>query len=211
MKNSWLIWTLIIGAVVLVFVVFNYQGKETNTSLTEVFPEEGANALKDVEYEFVDSAQQNAVVEPKGTKSVSSFEDLASHTSSAPKTSKKTQASASTKSETSKLSVNKSSSNKTALTSSTAKATTMTPAVSANKTAAYTIQISSFKEKSQADAYLAKIKQKESLSYVYSKEVKDKGMWYRVCVGQFANKTEAESYLEKVKTVFKNSFILALQ
>ena len=54
MKNTWIIWVLIVGVVVTVLIAFNHQGKE-NVPLSDLFSEQ--KATQNVEYEFVQNGQ----------------------------------------------------------------------------------------------------------------------------------------------------------
>lgn len=195
MKNSWLIWVLIIGAGIMIFVVFNYQGKQEATPLSEIFPEEetgvSSNAnTSNVEYEFVDT-QQPVSVSSKETKSLSQASVATRVTQSAV-------------TKPAATSVNPAALKPVAVKT---QASVTTPVVQSK----YTIQISSFKEKAQAELSLSKIRKKEAEAYIYSRDVKDKGTWHRICIGKFENKSEAQSYLNKIKDDYKDSFILSLK
>ncbi len=77
---------------------------------------------------------------------------------------------------------------------------------STNKT--LTIQVASFKEKPQAEQALNKIKKEGFEGYLVTKDLKEKGVWYRLYVGEFATKAEADQVLEKLKATYKDSFVI---
>ena len=52
-KNQWFVGLIIVGIVIIILIVFNYQGKNPqDNSLSEIFPEE-ATKVPETEYEFV--------------------------------------------------------------------------------------------------------------------------------------------------------------
>lgn len=69
----------------------------------------------------------------------------------------------------------------------------------------YTIQLASYKTKSQAQIEIAKLKRKGFLPVVISKSG-----YSVVCVGNFPNKQTAQSYLSKLKNNYKDCFIRRL-
>lgn len=73
---------------------------------------------------------------------------------------------------------------------------------------AFTIQIASYKEKDKADKALEKIKTKYPEAYVSSRDLGDKGLWYRLYVGQFGKKEDADQMLTSVKIDYPQSFII---
>jgi len=53
-KNQWVIWTIVIGAIVVTLIAFNYQGdKKEVIPLSDIFPEEFDDSGT-IEYEFVE-------------------------------------------------------------------------------------------------------------------------------------------------------------
>lgn len=69
MKNSWLIWVFVVGVVLTILIAFNYQGAQDTIPLSEIFPETETYPL---EIEYVDEQPVNeapavaqAVVEKK--------------------------------------------------------------------------------------------------------------------------------------------------
>lgn len=74
---------------------------------------------------------------------------------------------------------------------------------------AFTIQVSSFKEKSQAEKALIEVQKVDSSAYLMSRDLGEKGIWYRIYVGKFDTKASAETVLLKVKERYKDSFIIS--
>ena len=171
-QNSWLVWFLIGGIVITIFVSFNYQDNKDTIPLSEIFPDEETYPI-DVEYEFVDEVALPEVkpVEEVVKKSVEEPKPKVI-VEQAPKPKPKP--------------VSK-------------------PAV----TAAYTIQVASFKTRAGADSLLKEIKAKGYEPYVVKKFVKDKGEWHRVYVGKFQTKSQAQEFLNGFQKDYANSFIIA--
>ncbi len=61
------------------------------------------------------------------------------------------------------------------------------------------IQVASFKDSTDANKMVAKLKKKGYPAYKIIGKVPEKGIWYRVRVGYYKNKTEANSMLSKLK------------
>jgi cell division septation protein DedD len=72
----------------------------------------------------------------------------------------------------------------------------------------FSIQVASYKEKDKADKSLEKIKVKYPQAYVGTRDLGDKGIWYRIYVGEFQKKEEADQMLTSVKTDYPQSFII---
>jgi cell division septation protein DedD len=70
-----------------------------------------------------------------------------------------------------------------------------------------TIQVASFQDKARAEIVVNDLKQKGYQPVISSKELPDKGTWYRVFVGDFATEEETKSLLDKLKESYKDSFI----
>lgn len=90
----------------------------------------------------------------------------------------------------------------------------MAPAVHANAASSaekipFTIQISSFREQSKAQEILNQLAKKNYPAYLISRNLGEKGTWYRVYVGKFQTKNEAETLLAELKTDYKDSFIIS--
>ncbi|MDO8580852.1 MAG: SPOR domain-containing protein [Candidatus Omnitrophota bacterium] len=172
MKNSWLIGVLVVGVVVAVLVVFNYQGRNQSVPLNEIFPEEEVRPV-DINYEFVDNAQQPV-------------EALPPMPSAGRTTSAKTAASP--------TSVTKS--------ESAPKAT----ASSSSKT--FAIQVASFQDKAKAEQSLQGVKAKGYDAYLITRDLGEKGTWYRVYVGKYDTKAQAQENLAQVQKDYHGSFII---
>ena len=75
----------------------------------------------------------------------------------------------------------------------------------------FSIQVGSFKEENKAQQVLQELQKKQySGAFVLQRDLKDKGVWYRVYVGQFETKSAAETSLPQVKNNYKDSFIVML-
>jgi cell division protein FtsN len=71
----------------------------------------------------------------------------------------------------------------------------------------FTIQVASFQDKTRAEIVANGLKQKGYQPAISSKELPEKGTWYRVFVGDFDTEEEAKSLLDKLKEGHKDSFI----
>ncbi len=72
----------------------------------------------------------------------------------------------------------------------------------------YTIQVHSFQDQTKAQKSLEALKKAGYTPYVISRDLKEKGIWYRVCVGEFENKEEANTKLAELKQKYKDSFVM---
>ncbi len=81
--------------------------------------------------------------------------------------------------------------------------------ISIGKTAAYTIQIASFKDKKRAEEALASIKVNVPSAYIASRDLGEKGVWYRIYAGQFERRAEADLTLNDVKQNYDSSFVIS--
>jgi cell division septation protein DedD len=77
------------------------------------------------------------------------------------------------------------------------------------KTAAYTIQIASFKDKKRAEEALVGIQAKVPSAYIASRDLGEKGVWYRIYAGQFERQNDAEVTLSDIKQNYDSSFIIS--
>lgn len=77
------------------------------------------------------------------------------------------------------------------------------------KLPSYTIQIASFKEKKRAEDALASIRAKVPSAYIASRDLGEKGVWYRVYAGQFDLRSDAEVSLSDIKRNYDSSFIIS--
>lgn len=225
-KNGWLFWVFIIGVVVTVFISFNYEGNKTVVPLSEIFPED--QELAQVEYEYVDKDVEKpaATVQQKQTSAKSTT------TAKAPviaKTDTKTEtrsvsAVETAKKENTKLTFTTSTATSSPL-DSLKSAVADVPEVIAKAadnvaTAAnppkpqagdFSIQVASFKQEQSAQQELEKLLKKEFPAFVESRDLADKGTWYRVYVGRFESKQKAGEYLKNVQASYKDSFIIKLK
>ena len=64
---------------------------------------------------------------------------------------------------------------------------------------AFTLQISAFQNRPEADRFAAKLRDRGYAPYIVSAEVPNKGTWYRVRMGSFPSKDAASRYLADFK------------
>lgn len=187
MKNAWLVWIFIVGVIVTVFFAFNYQSQKQAIPLSEIFPEEESHPV-DIEYEFVDSNEKGtlpAVVNVPSTPVNAPVPTAIVSTSVAVKVEEPVHV-------------------KPAIASSI-------PVVASStlQDVAYTIQIASFKEKARAEKVYENLTNKKFNPYVVSRNLGEKGIWYRVYVGKFSSKAEANILLIDIQKIYPSSFIIA--
>ncbi len=73
------------------------------------------------------------------------------------------------------------------------------PPKEAVKGGAFTLQLSAFQSKAEADKFSSKLREKGYAPYIVSAEVPKKGTWYRVRMGSFETKEKAAHYLADFK------------
>lgn len=73
------------------------------------------------------------------------------------------------------------------------------PPAQAVKGGAFTLQISAFQDRQEADRFAARLRTKGYAPYILVAEVPGKGTWYRVRMGSFANRDAASRYLADFK------------
>jgi cell division protein FtsN len=64
---------------------------------------------------------------------------------------------------------------------------------------AFTLQISAFQSRAEADRFAAKLRDRGYAPYIITAEVPNKGTWYRVRMGSFPSKDAASRYLTDFK------------
>ncbi|WNG57442.1 SPOR domain-containing protein [Archangium gephyra] len=64
---------------------------------------------------------------------------------------------------------------------------------------AFTLQISAFQNRPEADRFAAKLRDRGYAPYIVTAEVPNKGTWYRVRMGSFPSKDAASRYLSDFK------------
>ena len=64
---------------------------------------------------------------------------------------------------------------------------------------AFTLQISAFQNRAEADRFAAKLRDRGYAPYIITAEVPNKGTWYRVRMGSFPSKDAASRYLSDFK------------
>lgn len=169
---------VIIAGVIVAIFVVFNYQGKQDGSLNDIFPEDAAK-VPETEYEYVTDAPAKA---PEAVKAP--VKAAVSAAVAAPVATKVQPA---------------------AVTSAAA------PAVAASATAVsgtYSIQVLSSKDKAATDKALEKIKAKGHAAYIVTKDLADKGIWYRINVGSFASKQEAETYLTNLKVDYKDGFIV---
>jgi DedD protein len=73
------------------------------------------------------------------------------------------------------------------------------PPDQAVKGGAFTLQLSAFQERQEADRFAARLRDRGYAPYILTSEVPGKGTWYRVRMGSFASKDAASRYLSDFK------------
>lgn len=64
---------------------------------------------------------------------------------------------------------------------------------------AWTLQLSAYQDRSEADRFAAGLRDKGYAPYIVEANIPGKGMWFRVRMGRFANKDAASRYLTDFK------------
>jgi cell division protein FtsN len=218
-KNAWLLWIFIIGVIVTIFVSFNYEGGRNLAPLSEIFPDE--DKKQNVEYEFVDSDMNNVKTVEKHYDTTAHDEKMihskdVSKKDISPTINKKklTFKNGSTSSSTVgefKTNVTKIKIPERLKKEQASANTTVKEVVKTRAKAAYTIQVASFKKQERANQKLEVLLKGGYEAYVKIRDLKDKGIWYRVCVGNFVTKKEVTEYHLKFKKKHKDSFIVSLK
>lgn len=185
MKSSWLIWIFVVGVVITVLIAFNYKGADDSVKLNEIFPDEKTSAT-DIQYEFADEAAQGAQQQPAMVSEgvvIEPEQPAAAVGSVVQETAPiQTETTVAEKTEKSEIDFSK---------------------------LAFTVQVSSFKEKAKAEQTVAALKNKSYDGFLVTRNLGDKGIWYRVYVGQFENKADAQAFHDKFKLDYKDSFIIS--
>jgi DedD protein len=73
------------------------------------------------------------------------------------------------------------------------------PPAQAVKGGAFTLQLSAFQDRQEADRFAARLRDRGYAPYILTAEVPGKGTWYRVRMGSFASKDAASRYLADFK------------
>ncbi|WP_426751955.1 SPOR domain-containing protein [Myxococcus sp. Y35] len=73
------------------------------------------------------------------------------------------------------------------------------PPAQAVKGGAFTLQLSAFQDKQEADRFAARLRDRGYAPYILTAEVPGKGTWYRVRMGSFASRDAATRYLSDFK------------
>lgn len=184
MKNSWIIWVVVIGLAGAGFVIFNQrQGKMPN--FDEVFPEMGdTKKEKDIQYEFDEPPSE--ITTPTPTAAV------------------RTSVSAQPKAAL-REAINVDSDELLQKVQEAAPTITGTNV----STGGFTIQVASFQDRAKAEKVLADLTKKNYAAFIVTKNVKDKGQWHRIYIGQYPTKQEATDALMPIKTDYPQSFVIA--
>ncbi len=81
--------------------------------------------------------------------------------------------------------------------------TESSPMVSGSQGAAtgggYSLQVSAFRTRAQADRYVAQLKRQGIDGYIILGEGNEGGRWYRVCVGSYPNRIQAIAAIEGMR------------
>lgn len=70
-----------------------------------------------------------------------------------------------------------------------------------------TIQVHSFQDQTKAQKALDDLRKLGFSAEIVKRDLKEKGVWYRVCVGEFETKSQAQEELVKLQEKYKNSFV----
>lgn len=73
----------------------------------------------------------------------------------------------------------------------------------------FAIQVGSFRDKSRAESVAVKLREQDYPAHIATKDLGQRGVWYRVWVGKFETKEEAAQILEKIRQNYKDSFIIS--
>ncbi|NPC83128.1 SPOR domain-containing protein, partial [Pyxidicoccus fallax] len=73
------------------------------------------------------------------------------------------------------------------------------PPAQAVKGGAFTLQLSAFQDRQEADRFAARLRDRGYAPYILAAEVPGKGTWYRVRMGSFATRDAASRYLADFK------------
>ncbi|MDD3374423.1 MAG: SPOR domain-containing protein [Candidatus Omnitrophica bacterium] len=71
----------------------------------------------------------------------------------------------------------------------------------------FLVQVASFQDKKRSDTAIEELKKKGYAPFVETKDLNEKGIWYRVYADGFETKDQAQSFLDMVKKDYPGSFI----
>lgn len=86
-----------------------------------------------------------------------------------------------------------------ALRDAIAKTATKAPPTETSPDGAFTLQLSAFQDKAEADRFAANLRDKGYAPFIVEADLKAKGIWYRVRMGRFPSKDAAGRYLADFK------------
>lgn len=184
MRNNWTVWIIVLGVVAVILFVFNFQAKKDMVPVNHILPEGEVGQSTPIEYEFVDQAAEDAQLAIQETAS-----GVAATSGVTAKAKAVGQPGVST------------------VKSPTAKA----PGGSDLAKGKYTIQVMAAKNKVGIEAEVKKMSQQGHPAYMVTKDLGEKGVWYRIYVGSFSTKAEADQYLAKIKAAHKNAFVVSVK
>ena len=73
----------------------------------------------------------------------------------------------------------------------------------------FAIQIQSFQDQTKAHKSLMELTKAGYTPYIVRRDLKEKGIWYRVFIGDFQSKQEANTKLAELKQKYKDSFVVS--
>ena len=73
----------------------------------------------------------------------------------------------------------------------------------------YSIQVHSFKDQTKAQKSVDDLKKAGYTPFLLRRDLKEKGIWYRVCVGEFESRQEANIKLAELRQKYKDSFVIS--
>lgn len=182
MKNNWTVWFIVLGVVVVILFVFNFQAKKDLVPVNHILPEETSQTPK-IEYEFVDRPSEEIPPTTAGSMPVQT-----------PTTAGK-----------SNLTMGK----PVVPILPSGKAGESIPGQTDFSKVAFTIQAVSVRDKVAAEGVLTKLRQQGHPAYLVTKNLGAKGTWHRIYIGTFSTKPQADEYLGKVKTLFKDAYVVS--
>ncbi|MBF0484744.1 MAG: SPOR domain-containing protein [Candidatus Omnitrophica bacterium] len=194
-NKVWLFLLFLIGLFAVLFIYNKHQEQVRKAKMEELMTQQTTNST-DVQYQFYENGEQDKTM-PAGT-SKTGTQALNSPTTAtqevvAPAATGTAKAVSETTTEAVKA---------TKAVKSVAEKT-VSKAVKSSIGSAYAIQVASFKEESKANTVVANLKKHSFEPYIITKDLGEKGIWYRVYVGHFDSKKAAEAVVGTLPKEYK--------
>lgn len=204
MKNQWWVWVFVIAIVGVVLFAFNYTGNKESVPLSEIFPEQQSGDASKIEYEFVENKGKDAAsTDAQATTQPGAAETAAAAGTAPSATGKESKPAVQPAPSATVPTVAKTEP------ASAPKQVASSPVKSNFSDIPFTIQVSSHKNREQAEIALKGITAAGYPAQIVEINLGDKGKWYRIYVGNFQTKEQANSYLANLKPTYKDSFIIS--